>query len=1320
MKPALLYIILILFLVPAEASLKINYLSVNRGLSQQDVETAIQDRYGFMWFGTYDGLNRYDGYSIETFRFDPNLPNTIADNRITALLEDSNGRIWIGTEGSGLLYFDPATDLFGKTDHPLLKPGKCGSIFDIKEISGYRLIIGSTHGLFLIPDFRPEEIEVLPLLPDLRVRNLTLDHDGMVWVGTQNGAYKVAVSEENTMTTVFRDHSDRFVYGIVRLAQGNYAIYGVGGIEFYSTSGGDYRLIRSGKRLFPDEIVLKILRHEKRWLIATRHNIYSWDGHDDLVPLFPRDEDFFKNNLLQTIVIDRGNNLWITSRNQGVAQVDLNSPKFREYALPSTDLFVKSMVIRKDGRKVVGVKDYGLLIETAAGSGKFDLLFNGSTVTGLMEDSRKTLWFFSEKMYMLSGKHDLVPLSSFPGYRIDMGGHMACCEDVRGDVWVSTPRGIGKVDMTSRVVSYIPFPKNTFTSSENLSLNIYYDAYNDAVFCCTKEEGLYRYDISADKIQQFSTNDGLSSNHVWCLNVESENTDWIGTDVGVNRFTKGKNGFSVSPVSSDARIRNAKVMAIARDKTGKLWLTTSQGLFGFNTRNRGILEYGFSDGLLSNTLSEVAFVDQDGLIWISSISGLNYFDPLKLKPNPYEPYVVLRDFKIFNESIRPGIPFNKHLILTKSLLETRSVTLRYDENNFQVEVAPIHYSNPLKNKIAYRLSGIDKDWIQTRNRMISYNSLPAGNYVLEIKGANNDGVWSEKTLMLDIRIKPAPWFSWWAYLIYIITVSLILLVIYRYYVGKRELKMQLEREQMDHDNERQLNEAKLKFHTNITHEIRTPLALIVAPLYELLQIKIKDPQAQKHIRTIAKNADVLTRLVNQFLDFRKAVTMNYPLQVAESDLRKTVENVVSLFVEQAGVKGINYQYICESDSFTAWYDEEKISKIAVNIISNAFKFTPQDGSIFVFLEQNEDNAQIIVEDTGCGIAGEEIPDIFNRYFQSNKNSKEGTGIGLSLARQLAEIHHGSISVKSEPGSGSTFTVNFPVMKDAYGANEIAKTDQIRPAYSISPLINETEPVKKNSGSSDDAPIVLIVEDNPEMAEYMIDSLKSNYRTYHTANGNQGLELALIHTPDIILSDIMIEGMDGIQLTQTLKNDIRTCHIPIILISARSSEEEIMEGLHTGAEDYLIKPFNPEVLKLKILNLIKLSRRTKDQEQPADQKSQLCEREQKFVDELKDIITKEMVNPDFNIEFVCKILGTNRMQLHRKMMTILGMTASDYIKQIRFEYARELLETTDMNISETMYEVGLSSLYNFTQTFQKLFDENPSDIIRNRKKNKIQS
>ncbi|MDX9748280.1 MAG: ATP-binding protein [Paludibacter sp.] len=1311
-----LILVFSLGLFPGAAKLKLNHISVNKGLSQQDVETMMQDHYGFMWFGTYDGLNRFDGYNIETFRHDPHLPNTLADNRITALFESSNGIIWIGTEGSGLLYFDPSADTFSRISHPLLSPGKCGSIYSIKEIPNGRLLLGSTLGLMLISEYTSETPNVSFLMPNVRVRNLTLE-DEMIWVGTQTGVYKVALTDKNSLIQLFRDQSNRFVYGVAKLSESEYAIYGVGGIDFYSLTDGQYKLRTSQKRAFPRETIVGMVRNGDDWLIATLHTVFRWKQMETPEMLFKANVDFFQNNLLQEIIIGTGNNLWISSRNKGVAHVDLSPAKFSEFPLPDKDLYVKSMIIRRDGRKTIGVKDYGMLTELSPGSDKFNVSFSGNTVTVLMEDSRTNLWFFSRQMYILMPGNSITTLNTFTGFDAGMGGHMSACEDKRGIVWVGTSRAIARVDFHKRKIDYIPFPANEYTSSANLSLNIYYDEFNDAIFCCTKEEGLYRYDIKKEKLELYNTNNGLTSNHVWCLTVENDSVSWVGTDVGVNRFLRKENQVEVTPVSSDEPIRNAKVMAITMDKKNNLWFTTSQGLFSFNTLNGNYLEFDFSDGLLSNSLSEVAYIDKQGQIWISSISGLNYFNPEALTYNQFEPNLVLRELRIFNVTIQPNIPFNNHIILTRSLLETKHLTLRHNENNFQLEVAPIHYSNPLKNKIAYKLSGIDKDWIETRNRIISYNNLPSGNYILEIKGANNDGVWTKKSLRMNIRVKPAPWLSWWAYLIYSLVFIFIIILIYRYYTGKRELKLQLEREQMKHDSDREINEAKLRFHTNITHEIRTPLALIAAPLYELLQLKIKDNQIQKHIQTIARNTDVLTRLVNQFLDFRKAVTMNYPLRVTEGNLRMTVENTFNLFSEQAKIKGINYQYICEQDSFNSWYDEEKLSKIIMNIIANAFKFTPKDGSIFVFLEQDDSNAQIIVEDTGCGIATENLSNIFSRYYQV-VNTKGGTGIGLSLAKQLAEIHHGSISVESEIGKGSTFVVQLPVVKDAFSEDELDTNAPERPVQFFSTLIREHELEMQDEVSPTDAPIILIVEDNQDMADYMISSLSNQYRIYHTINGSKGLELALVHTPDIILSDIMVEGMDGIQLTQTLKSDIRTSHIPVILISARSSEEEVMEGLHTGAEDYLVKPFNPEVLKLKIANLIRLSQQVKDKEQDSKAQLELSEREQKFVDELTKIIRDEMINPDFNIEYVCKRLGTNRMQLHRKMMSILGLTTSEYIKKIRFEHAYKLLETTDMNISETMYEVGLSSLYNFTQTFQKMFDENPSDIIRNRKKFKL--
>lgn len=1326
MKRFLLLLITVFNLLQPTNALKINHLSVNKGLSQQDVETVIQDRFGFMWFGTYDGLNRYDGYRIETFRYDPNLPNTIADNRITALYESTDGRIWIGTEGSGLLYFDPSTNKFGKINHASFDAGKRGSIFAFHEISGNKLLVGSTHGLFLIPDISAHSITVEPLQIKrgikLRVRNFWAEDNSIIWIGTQSGVFRVLFSEQNKLKVLFEDNSNRYVYGVAKIKPDLFAIYGENGIDFYNVASDGFQLIKSNYQLFQGETVINIKKHGNQWFIATRNNVFSWSGSGNPLPFAPVNNDFFKNNILQEIFIDNGNNLWITSRNKGVAQIDLNASKFNEYPLPDKDLFVKSLLILSDNRKAIGIKDYGLLIETSPGSDKFKLMFPGRTVPNMLEDSQRNIWIFSDGLNIMSPSGKLTAVSTFSGYNRSMGLHMSCCEDNNQNIWAGTAHGICKINPKEKSVSYIKFPENQFTSSENLSLNIYFDAYSNAVFCCTKEEGLYRYDISKNKLQQFTTKNGLTSNHVWCLTIQNDSIVWVGTDVGVNRFSTIKNKTTINPASSDPKIRNAKVMAICLDKTRNLWITTSQGLFAYNTQNSRIMEFNYSDGLLSNTLSEVALIDKNGLIWISSISGLNYFDPQKLQPNKYEPNIVLRDFRVFNQSIYPGIEFYGHVILKKSLLETTEITLYHDENNFQLEVAPIHYSNPSKNTIAYKLSGIDKDWIETRNRIISYNNLPSGNYTLEIKGANCDGIWSKKVLTLKIHVKPAPWASWWAYLIYLTIVCTLSFIFYRYYVGRRELKIQLEREQMEHDTERQLNEAKLRFHTNITHEIRTPLALIVAPLYELLQIKIKDTEATKHIQTIAKNTDVLTRLVNQFLDFRKAVTMNYPLQVSHRDFKTTIDKAVSLFTEQARMKGINYQYICESESLMGWYDEEKVSKIVINIISNALKYTPKNGSIFILLEQSEDSAQITVEDTGCGIPDEDLPNIFNRYYQANNNNKGGTGIGLSLAMQLATVHHGVISVKSQLGKGTTLVITIPITKDAFSESECKPSEIIQTGLTMSPLLNEPDEEKLNDSNSNfEMPIVLIIEDNLELAEYMISSLSKHYRTYHTSNGNQGLELALIHTPDIILSDIMIEGMDGIQLTQTLKNDIRTSHIPIILISARSSEEEVMEGLHTGAEDYLTKPFNPEVLKLKIANLIRLSDRNKNRESEleTEQKQPLCEREQKFITQIRQIVMDEMISPDFNIEFICKKIGTNRMQLHRKMMSILGVTASDFIKQIRFEQAKKLLETTDMNISETMYEVGLSSLYNFTQTFHKLFNESPSDIIKNRKRKAVQ-
>ncbi|MGC3978950.1 MAG: two-component regulator propeller domain-containing protein [Paludibacteraceae bacterium] len=641
----------------ADTAVKVNQLSVNKGLSQQDVETAMQDRYGFMWFGTYDGLNRYDGYRIETFRYDPQIPNSIADNRITALFESSDGIIWIGTEGSGLLYFDPSTDTFGKVEHPYLKAGQCGSIYALQETANKVLLVGSTQALLMIWDGNKPHPKVKKTVLGgdnrYRIRNLWLEKENELWVGTQNGGMlKLLISEHNKPTLVFHSRSMQFAYGVIPLENSRYAVYGEGGIKFYRSAGGlNYK--KDGADIFSDDVVIKIVKKKNGWLVLTKNAVYDWGGVGEPRLFIGQEQNFVKNNILQTIFIDRSNILWITSRNKGVAQVDLTPEKFNELTLPEKDLFVKSMIIQHDGRKAIGIKDFGLLQETAPASGKYNRLFRGKTISNLMEDSRRNVWLFSDKLDVMSASGSITPFSSFAGYTASMGNHMSCSEDNGGNVWIGASHAICKADVESKTVSYIRFPKNQYTSTENLSLNIYYNQFDNSLLCCTKEEGLYRYDIAANRLRQFTVKNGLTSNHVWSIAIQNDSVMWIGTDVGINKATYKNGVFRFLPASDDARVRNAKVMAMCFDKSNNLWITTSQGLYAFNTVNPHILEYNFSDGLLSNTLSEVAFMDKQGIVWISSISGLNYFDPEKLQPNRYEPNIVLRDLKVFNESIHP-------------------------------------------------------------------------------------------------------------------------------------------------------------------------------------------------------------------------------------------------------------------------------------------------------------------------------------------------------------------------------------------------------------------------------------------------------------------------------------------------------------------------------------------------------------------------------------------------------------------------------------------------------------------------------------------
>lgn len=1322
--------IIICSFVYGNESFRLSIQSTNEGLSQQDVETIIQDKQGFLWIGTYDGLNKYDGNNFQIFRHNSNDSASISDNRILCLFESiSKNKIWIGTDGGGLNVLDLETEQFtaynvNSPETPLLS----NEIRCIMQASDHELWIGYPNGLSRITLDNNDNIQEIEsflntsgIEPSSRyITSIEKDIHGRILVGTRAGLFFLVKSNDKYSL----NRTNFNASGIIKIVSDNDKniwIITNDGLYFISKeSQRTNNYPSSAQRInLPYHInsqlrTLVAVASNKHILVSRNAGLY-WLKHNgnetSVSSLEFENKDFFINNSIKNALLDRTMNVWLTSGADGIAKFDLNEKRIGRYALPLPDyqsryMSIQSLLKDSKGKMWIGTMGQGLFVENKNADNIQNIVLDQGMVLNIYEDSKKNIWLTTDRdIYNfangeLSRPNEISRSGSFPdSLKAKLEGPYAICEDEFSSIWIGLRKGLlrmteksGKYDyQIFNIFDYIPIPL-----SESNITTLAYSKQMKRLWIGTKNFGLFYAQLSENgdlKLLKKVIDQGHGKDeHIWSLHEDKDNNCvWVGTDNGLKRisFIEGDSLLYIY-ASNHSKISNYKILAITEDSMKRLWLSTSSGLFKFDPNTLAVSEYLHSDGLTSNSLTEGAFFDkQTGVLYIGSVNGINEISPNLVSENPYPAQIQFTGFKINNKDIKAGSQYGKHIVLEKNINFSNTIVLRHNENNFTVEFAALHYSNPSKNNISYFLEGFSTEWTVVSNThpVANYTNIPPGKYKLLVKASNGDGVWGSEIKELAIIIKPAWWNTVWAYLCYSILFILMLFSFIYYLKRQQMLKKQLMIEQMEYEKDRQIAEIKLKFHTNITHEIRTPLTLITAPLKELLKKDYKDEFLVSHLHTIQNNADRLLQLISQFLDFRKTITESYPLIVSNNNIIFLLENIKQNFDPLAKENDIQFNFFDEVLSPICWFDAEIIKKVLYNLLSNAFKYTPNGGSIQIYAEQKGDMLLISVEDNGAGIDKNLHDKIFERFYQVS-GSAGGTGIGLSLSKQLIELHKGTIQVKSEVGKGTCFTFSIPCTENYY-KEEIVETKQPVPDATSVETTGQT--------------IILIVEDNTELRNFIKDQFQDSFTVIGASNGKEGYDKALEYIPNLIISDVMMPEMDGYELTKKIKDNIKTSHIPVILLTAKISKDAQISGFTSGAEDYITKPFDPDVLKLKVNNLIKLTTKNTGR---IEELPKLNEREQGFIDRFTKIVDENMVNPDFGIEHICTEIGVSRMQLYRKMQAILGKNPSQYIKELKMAKAKKLMEKKGYNKAETMNEIGYTNYTHFSNIYKEIYGEFP--------------
>jgi signal transduction histidine kinase/DNA-binding response OmpR family regulator len=860
--------------------------------------------------------------------------------------------------------------------------------------------------------------------------------------------------------------------------------------------------------------------------------------------------------------------------------------------------------------------------------------------------------------------------------------------DSRNVIWVATIDGLYQVRRNSNATFSVVSMKNVMSKSikSNKSTNTIlslYESKNKIIWIGTAGSGLFSYDAKNNKLAWY--------------------TDFPG-------------------------FKEKLVVAITESRDGAIWISGKTGITKLDLKNKKAVNFSTDDGLLSNDFNNNAVLnDKNGDLYFGSYEGINYFNPNKASTNIKEPLLYLNDFKLFNKSIHPNEPQSP---LSKVLSETDHITLHYDQSVFTIEYIGLNYSYPNTNEYAYYLEGFEKNWNYVGNkRSATYTNLAPGKYVFKVKSAARGGSWNQKPLQLHIEILPPWWRTSLAYFFYFILVAGTFYTINKYFQNRFKEKQAIKFERDKATQIEKLNTKKLQFFTNISHEFRTPLTLILNPLVDLIKNKSLElpHDVVNKLQIMHKSSDRLSKLINELMDFNKLQFNQVVVQVQKIEVVNFTKDIISYFDEEASSRDITLAFESNTNELYDWLDPKMIEKIIFNIVSNAFKVTGDNGFIKIQINTSQKIEQflltniekeipcfkIAISDTGAGLDKKDIKKIFDRFYQVNNLSKAyygSTGIGLEVVRGFVELHKGKIEVESELGVGSTFTVTFPLGNDFFSEDEIVKETFKREAKITPHLLSVLNKEKPSEPVAEKVHTILIVEDNTELRNYLKNELKKEYKVLVAENGQKGLELALEKSPDIIMTDVIMPIMNGLDFCKNIKKDIKTSHIPLLMLSAKAMVKDKLEGIDSGADIYLSKPFDMDILKSSLAQLLTsrqimfnkfyhgITKKTKAKTTTVDNE---------FIQKALNFIHENINESDLSVEVLASKVFLSRSQLYRKIKTLTGVSVNEFIRNIRLEKAKELIVLGNDNINEISYKVGFTSPSYFTKCFKEKYGHLPT-------------
>lgn len=1345
-----------------------NFISVKNNISQRAVSTITQDQQGLIWMGTNGvGLNKYDGVSFKSYRQDSNSENSLSSSLIRSSYNDSSNRLWVGTE-MGLNLYNRDFDNFEKVKlYSNSEEIHKVSIRAIVELDSGELLIGSHfYGIFKV---NPEtligtsiNIKTKKSISGLQINSLVKNKNGKIFIGSNYGLFEYNDIQIVPVLTNYDESSDatQILYHIESMLVDN-----EGSLWLGTFSDG---LIKIGLTPFNSYFVknYKITGQRVLSLIQAPNGRLLCGTENDGLFVVTKEGEIIKNyhyskfgdskidsNSIWSLFVDNEERIWIGYYNKGVGKYDKFYNKFKSIkSLPNVQNSLQSpsvtAIVGDEKEQIwIGIDGGGIDVYNP-NTQKITHLLNSNNgiaegltnkdIVALHIDVNKNLWVGTWNagiFYLPNGSKKFINYTKENTVGLESNRIMSFAESSKGIIWIGTfLKGLHCYNTKTKVFKHNDILFQKFNISQNDIHKVLVDS-NDNIWVGTTL-GLYKViPDSNGRFDAVSLEDKMYTKHekkyivhdIVTLFEDKNKNIWIGTDgAGVCKYSNSTKEFVW--INNSKGLENETVATIIEADNGDIWIGGNKGITKYDIKNETFTNFDTNDGLLANDFNfNCTYKSPKGILYFGNYRGINYLDPSNISINKHIPDLYFSDFKLFNKSIEPN---SKKSPLKKVISETKHLTLTHKQSVFTIEYAGINYTKPEKNQYAYYLEGFDDRWnFVGNNRSATYTNLSAGEYKFKVKASNNDGIWNEEPLQLLITITPPWWNSklaWFCYILFTLLLTYIIIKIAKQRVNEKQLvQFELDKRLQ----EEVLNDRKIQFFTNISHEFRTPLTLISNPLEDIIDDEtLLLPQSVKEKHAIIhKNTNRLKRLIDELMDFRKIQLNKLSIKVSKIEPISFVKEITSHFKEESSLKNIMLTFDSDEIPIDLWSDPGMLEKIIFNILSNAFKITPENGLITVSVIKSKNKLifpliddtkefsaiEISIEDTGIGINKEDVKNIFERFYQVKKLNSQyygGTGIGLEVVKSFIDLLKGQILVESEESVGTKFRIFLPLGKEHFSETELflapTKTEEKTSPddENIEIAFNDDDNTKKT---------LLITEDNVELRSYLTKELRNEYSILEAKNGLEGVQIANEKMPDIIITDVIMPEMDGFEFCEKIKQDIKTSHIPVLMLTAKAMTDDWVKGIDSGADVYLTKPFDMKVLKAQLKQIVVSRQLLLDKYFKDTRNVKIPENtspiDKKFITKVLDYINNNLSDESLNVEQLADELFLSRSQLYRKIKALTGYTANEFLRKIRLEKAKEMIENGHESISEVGFKVGFSSPSYFTKCFKSHFGILPTEI-----------